>query len=327
MEIKPVYFPFTFISKRVENAFRVCFSQIKLYMPSKLQISENIEQSGNKFIDICVPVCGEEQRISTILKDYKNWASIHDKTDPCLLKTRLNKIPFFDDTSIANIRSDIQKEISKKNCEQPVDHVLNARIFLHFAQELDVQKDQLEQDFYAINKSQADMFKDLIAEGNEDFSELSGSEDPGTYMATERVQAWARLMLQSCGQIDGLYITSSRAVFDHILNLTPDAEKVSEIRIDRNIIENSREWQAELLEAIHALATEQWTGAKDRFEDWSSTQDAESKLCITLYTVPDTKPKELFAKFISYDFDQVKPQKDEQGFKNTVLGVLRIGPE
>ena len=66
--MKPVYFPFTFISRPVIEAVSACFRQIVVYQPSERHVPEQMRQwAESGMLEIRIPVKEDEERLEADL--------------------------------------------------------------------------------------------------------------------------------------------------------------------------------------------------------------------------------------------------------------------
>ena len=220
-----VYFPFTVPSPSAMRCLAACFSKTAVFRISDSNLPEHLiswEKSG--FLDIRVPVSGKEKKIADVLRDYQNWSSLHENTPSAYLKHQ-SDIPFYSDTSISKIRTDITRRIREKEAAaasdfNPEERLFAARLFLALAEEYDLNQILMTEEFQAIDTMEKKLFGDLKGEAGEpDFLPShpldAVIEDPGCHMTEERIKAWALLMLKD--ETDsGVYATDSRAVFDFL---------------------------------------------------------------------------------------------------------------
>ena len=76
--MKPIYFPFTYISEPVVEATGVCFKQLVVYQPSNQKVPEKMQKwAKSGILDIRVPVKSDEKELDAALRDYKTWVNIH----------------------------------------------------------------------------------------------------------------------------------------------------------------------------------------------------------------------------------------------------------
>jgi hypothetical protein len=93
--MKPIYFPFTFISEPVFDALSACFGKIVVYQSSKVNIPENMKEWDNSGkLEIRIPIEGDEEKIDNILQDFKTWAQLHQGSELSFLKHKLKKYRF-----------------------------------------------------------------------------------------------------------------------------------------------------------------------------------------------------------------------------------------
>jgi len=93
--MKPVYFPFTYINNTVARDLYACFGQVTVYQPGAHSIPENMERLAKEgMLDLKVPVSGDEARLVALIKEYKEWGELHQKSDTAFLKA-IGESPFF----------------------------------------------------------------------------------------------------------------------------------------------------------------------------------------------------------------------------------------
>ena len=136
--MKPVYFPFTYINDTVARDLYACFGQITVYQPGAHNIPENMQRLANEgLLDLKVPVSGDEAKLEALIKEYKEWGELHQKSDTAFLKAIGERIPFFDDTFSTQLASQIKKIRDENYSKEKPDILFNARLFLCLAQDYD----------------------------------------------------------------------------------------------------------------------------------------------------------------------------------------------
>jgi len=342
-QMKPIYFPFTYISKPVAEALYACFGKAIIYQPSSKNIPEEIRklvESG--VLDIRMsgkPEKKDEERLSAILKEYNTWANLHQGSRGIQLdffKVGRNKIPFFDDSSTSQIKADI-KDITDGNLvEKEPDPVLNARIFLSIAQNFDMQNDKIVQDIASFESARKDLIKNLKGEdwtsplvhSNEDEFKAINLTDYD-YMVQNRIEAWALLMscdlMQDREEMSGLFVTSSRQALDYLLEKTPEIENVFSINtipMVENPVEKSAKWSKDLMEYIEIVSESSRPLECDNFNIVSDDQKCETKASLSLYLVPGVPPLKYFSRFTRFDSTDGKITKNRVKLKNTFIGYI-----
>jgi hypothetical protein len=329
--MKPVYFPFTFISNPVCQTLAVCFRQIVVYQISGIKIPDEMRQWGESgILDIRIPVKYDGDKLDAIVKQYRSWAASHQGSEIAFLKSRAHEIPFFDENSTRQIMADIKgKESRQKRSIEKPDPLLNAGLFLHLAQEYDIQNLTLSQDLQAIEAIEKDFMEELKGE-DQAFDEESALEktwethDPGHYMTKERIQAWSRLMQQD-PQDSGVFVTTSRSVFESLIDSTPEAELVDvldTIPVVDNEVEALETWRDELMKHLEMLSTVIWTAKTDPIITVPEIPECEIKASLTLYIVPGKTPHEFFHRYVEHDVFNYKEKYQKVRLKNTLLGLI-----
>jgi hypothetical protein len=330
--MKPVYFPFTFMTKPVCQTLAACFRQTAVYQFSSIKIPDEMQQlEKSGILDIRIPVKYDGDKLDAILKQYRSWAITHQGSEMAFLKARSDKIPFFDETSTRQITADIRSKGERQNrSQEKPDPLLNAGLFLHLAREYDMQNLTLTQDLQAIEAMEQDFMKNLKGDNHTLDQEITLEKtlevyDPGHYMPKERIQAWTRIMQQD-QQGSGLYVTTSRSVFEFLIDGTPEAELVDvldAIPVVDNEVEELETWRDELMKHFEMLATIVWLAKTDRITAAPEFPGCKTTVSLTLYIVPGKTPREFFAGFVEKDSFGVKYKHNGTKFKNTLLGLIQ----
>ena len=339
--MKPIYFPFTYISKPVAKALYACFGKTIVCQPSSKNIPEEIHKLDERgVLDILIsgkPKIKDEEKLSAILKEYNAWANLHQGSKGIQLdffKARRNKIPFFDDTSTSQIKADIKDITSENPARKKPDSIFDARIFLSIAQAFDMQSDKIDLDILSFETARKDLIKNLKGEvehsplvpGYGDEFRIGNFAD---YMIPERIEAWALLMccgpLQYREEMSGLFVTSSRQAIDHLLDKTLEAEKLASydnIPVEENQVEKTATWQNGLMGHLEMVAENLRPLEIDDFTADPDGLKCETKASLSLYLVPETSPLEYFSRFLRFDSTCEKIDKGRAKFKNTLIGHI-----
>ncbi len=319
--MNPVYFPFTYISEATIEALASCFKQTVVYQAISQNIPESMKKWGEKgILDIKIPVTGDEQKINAIIRDYKNWASIHQGSEKSFLKFQKEKIPFFEDTSEKRIMSEIRKYKDAKKEDEIPDTLLNARIFLQIAQEFDIQNQDVNQGLDEFKGLEQKLMKHLHDDDpeflipNAEFQVIQ--EDMGNYMTSERIEAWLNLM-QHDPELSGIFITDSPAVLEHITDKVPDMKLIH--HWDAIPVSQKREasdiWQNDFIRYLHNLAE------SDAPEPSADDMTVMSDNAIKIYLAPGKTPYQFFYQCISKpEF----PKNIGMNIKNTLIIYMEI---
>ena len=287
------------------------------------------ELSRDGILDIRIPVEVNGEFLDKILKDYRSWINTHQGTETAFLTAMAKKIPFFDENASSQIRADLKKTGKQISPQEKPDPLFNTKLFLQIAQEFDLQKKGLGRNMMDIEAMEDDFMKNLKWEDDDDHAravarKVLENDDPGHYMTTERINAWASLMLQD-PQASGLFITTSRAVLEHLIDIVPEMEEV--IRFDAIPMgvdegEMPSNWQDDLMETLEKLATENWPVPIDDMASPPEVPGKEKSVSLTLYIVPNKTPYECFADCVESDVFQAESVKTDTRFKNTLISLI-----
>ena len=339
--MKPIYFPFTYISNPVAHALHACFGKTIVYQPSKKKISEEIHQLVKKGI-LDTRISGklenkDEKNLWAILKEYETWATLHQGgrgTQLDFFKAMKNKIPFFDDTSSSQIKADIQNISGANPVRKKPDPAFNARIFLSIAQNFDMQNEKIVQDMASFETAQMDLIKNLTAEDEpspvvpgyrDEFKtdNLAGSD----HMIPERLEAWTLLMgcdpMQREDEMSGFFVTNSRQAIDFVLEKTPEIEKllsIDAVPMVENSIEKSAKWSRDLMKYLKNAAEIPKPMNCAPFAASSEDLKFEKKVSLSIYLVPGVSPLEYFSRFSRFESADSKITKNQVKLRNTLIG-------
>jgi len=327
----PIYFPFTFISKPVCQTLAACFRQTVVYQISSIKIPDEMQHWGERgILDIRMPVKYDGDKLDAIVKQYRSWANLHQGSEMAFLKSRTDQIPFFDENSTRQITADIKSKEGRQNLSQEKpDPLLNAGLFLHLAQEYDMQNLTLTEDLQAVEAMEQDFMKDLKGDNHALDEEIALEKtlevhDPGHYMTKERIHAWTHLMQQD-QQDSGLFATTSRSVFESLIDSAPEAELVGvldAIPVVDNEVEALETWRDELMKHLEMLATVVWIAKTDPIITVPEIPGCETTVSLTLYIVPGKPPHEFFNRYMEHDVFNDKEKHLKVKLKNTLLGFI-----
>ena len=333
--MKPIYFPFTFISQPAGEALRACFRRVVVYQPSRKSVPEGMqiwEKEG--LLDIRVPATGDEGQIDAICRDYRIWLDQHQGSDIALLKAQGNSIPFFDESYASQIKKDVLKNGRASESQGKPDFLLLARIFLQTAQELDAENWGIDQDLVSLEKMERDLLNGLRGEGGDSQVKSPGEmalniSDSGDYMTKERIQAWARLFLHDQSQLgaeaSGVFITNSRSVLEYLIDVSTGAETIlslDAVPVQKNTTEHVQKWQDGLMETLVRLVKNKETVVDEAFQSFPDSWAGERTVALNIYVIPGETPRELFARCVNSGFSQPEEDKVEKKINNTLLGLI-----
>lgn len=242
----PAYLPFTYLSESTARILFALAGPVVIYQPLKTNIPENLSALALQgIVEIRIPIIRDDDRLRAALTEFTDWARMNPgKSTPGagFFSQRQGDIPFFDETVINRIRSDIKQYHQNAHLADQeagrTEAEFSARLFLALAQENDLATDRLDLDLNRVKTLEKD-FLDTLKDADEvGFSRQSfGAEirrdDPGAKLTLQRIRAWATLAVAD-GALPELLITTSRAVIDALLETHGDAlslERLAGIRL------------------------------------------------------------------------------------------------
>ncbi|MCP4366962.1 MAG: hypothetical protein GY797_02435 [Deltaproteobacteria bacterium] len=346
--MKPIYFPFTYISKPMAEILHACFGKTVVYQPRKKNIPEEIHRLAERgVLDISISEEAkkkDEEKLSAILKEYDAWANLHQESRGIHLdffKAMNNKIPFFNDTSASQIKADIKDITDGNPVRKKIDPIFNARIFLSIAQNFDIQNDIIIQDMASFETARMDLIKSLRAE-DEVSPGVTGYQDEFTtgnladsdHMITERIEAWTLLMccdpMHRTGEMSGLFVTKSRQAIDYLLEKTPEAENVfsiDAIPMPKYPVKKPAKWFRDLMEYFEIVSESSMPLKCDQFAIAFDDLKSKIKISLSFYLVSGVSPLEYFSRFIRFDSSGNEMTKDQVKLKNTIIGHIGFSPD
>jgi len=328
--MKPIYFPFTYIPESAGKTLAACFGQLAVYQISGEKVPEDMQNLVKEgIIDIRIPMEISGELLDNIYNDYRVWLDTHQGTEITFLKTMAHKIPYFDQNASSQIRAEIKKTTRQMPAREKSDPLFNAGLFLHMAQEYDLQNERLSRDLRDIGTMEADFMKDLKGV-EEDVQSRSMAhkpieiQDPGRYMTAERLAAWASFMLKD-PQESEVFITYETAVIEHIIDIWPETKQIN--RVDALSLRGEQDdawasWRHEFVKSLEMLAIQSRPAGVDDLMPFTEVSGSETNFSLILFMVPEKAPRECFAGFIDADALRVDSAKTSSRMTNTLIGII-----
>jgi hypothetical protein len=333
--MKPIYFPYTYVAGPVAEALNTCFGQFIVYRPFSDKIPDQMQSwIRREVLDVRVPVTENETELKTALKNFQTWAALHlagPGKKITSLKTHLSSLPFFDELSSAKIVEDIREKILANPASPQPDPVLEARIFLSLAQELDRHNYELANELIRYDRKVADLIRDLKKE--EDFIAVEFRNDPiqlsdpfADYMISDRLEAWTRIFLKD-PDVSGLFVTHGTAIMEHLLDRSKAAARImrlESIPMGTGQTDWRESWQKRLVLNFMRLVQDEQEVLSDELIEQPDFPDAENTASLTVYRVPDQRPREFFARCAAINWtDTAEPERNNT-INNTLIAVIEF---
>ena len=317
--MKPVYFPFTYIS--LETAEDICafFKDIIICRPTCSGLPDTMRDLEKKgMIDINLPVLKDEEKLAGIIKDIKAWISMHSYGDKAFAMAVSEKNPFCSSTLPNQIRSQINKSEKSETPEDPDGNILAVRAFFQIAQESDMHNNEINMGLAAVEEMRQELMNVLKGDENasDNIKEAVRPETLGMtpYIWKERLKAWSCLLPQDMGMQDApLLLTTDSSIFENIIDRVETAEKIGFCEpapVFRQSIDSIERWQNDLIENLEKIAENTWDGGTGEICFPPYKDKSMAKLLI--YIIPGKTSLELFNLL----------ETKESKYKNTILCLV-----
>ena len=329
-----VFFPFTFITEPVLRSFRMFFKTIAVFQAASDTIPDTLKAWQAKGeLDIWMPV-PDEAHISAMLRGYREWALHHQGRDISVHKYYREKVPFFNETSVTRIKKEIRTFHNSQTDDSGVDAenlLYRAGLFLQMAQEFDEQNLEIFRDLSIQAKRERELFTGLKGEAGElpgiDLvAPVPPAEDTFGHMLSDRLSAWARLMLSHEGY-GHVFVTHRRDAVEAAMADLPQTG--THIHVQR--VPAFQDGAAGLQDALadHILQLSQLPFSK--FQEGTvpefSKETEDDNPVMELHIIPGSAPPEFFSRFVKTPptaADSITPQKS---INNTVLALVEPAGE
>lgn len=293
----PAYMPFTHLAASSARTLNSLVGPVVIYQPIKKRVAENLDRLTAKgMIELRAPLTRDDDRLCSALAELIDWGRMNHGRSAAganIVRTGQPEIPFFDDTAVSRIRSDLRRREAAAGPEPDRSEAqFNARLFLALAQENDLAGESLDQHLSHFQTLATAFLEHLPEADGAAFSRQNrGSalwqQDPGARLTGQRMRAWATLAAADPTPPEML-ITTSSAVIDWLLEAPEDLlslEKLAEIRISLPPADTA----PLLLRPLAALAAGSTEGLAE-LTALTVNGAAESTVCATVYRAADQPP-------------------------------------
>jgi hypothetical protein len=296
----PAYMPFTHLAASNARILNALVGPVVIYQPIKKRVAENLGRlTADGMIELRAPLTQDDDRLCAALAELIDWGRMNPGRSTAganIVRTAQPEIPFFDDTAVSRIRSELRRREAAAGPEPDRGEAqFNARLFLALAQENDLAGESLDQHLSHFQTLATAFLENLPEADGAAFNRQNrGSalwqQDPGARLTGQRMRAWATLAAADPTPPE-LLITTSSAVIDWLIEPPEDLislEKLAEIRISLPPAGTA----PLLLRALAALAARP-TGSTEALADLTAlTVDgaAEPTVCATVYRAADQSP-------------------------------------
>ncbi|HSO20930.1 MAG TPA: hypothetical protein VLT88_15805, partial [Desulfosarcina sp.] len=159
------YMPFTYIPEPAARRLARLAGPVVVYQPLAANVPPGMTAlSTDGRLDLRAPIAGEDARMRAAMAEFLEWGRSNPGRSTAgadFLGARQGEIPFFDETAVNRIRSDIRRFQSTGQPADPTEAAFSLRLFLALAQDNDMAADRLDQDLIRINALEKDFLETL----------------------------------------------------------------------------------------------------------------------------------------------------------------------
>jgi len=322
--MQAVLFPATYVPELLFDAVKTCFQKVLVYQPTRRHVPDLLQALSRKgLVELRIPVDSDEQKMETLVSGYRNWAGLHAGGALEFLKLQQGSVPFFDDTSIAKIRTDIRRAESGDRSAPPPDPLFNARVFLLMAQEYDLQVEEIARRLAAAHAAERKLFAGITGEANSGppESQAGRASDLSGRMIEARLTAWRHIFLKDRPAAPAAFIAAHRSVLDFLLEQTPAAEEVLHVRsipLLDSLSAAYSEWQNRFGRILDTLPEDAEEAAAALVAGLRPVAPVKRTAALKLYRIPGEAPAAFFARCARRSLGAESDR--EAGGEETLLG-------
>jgi hypothetical protein len=329
--MKPVYFPFTYINDDVASRLYACFGQITVYQPGGHNIPENMQRLAREgMLDLRIPVSGDEARLEALIKEYKEWGELHQKSDMAFLKAIGERVPFFDDTFSTQLASQIKKIRDENYSKEKPDILFNARLFLCLAQDYDIMQDGINRDLISVYEMEKKLLEGLTHEDEVFFSKNTGSsiqaaDDSGKYKIKERIEAWTCLMSKD-KEKPRFFITCSRDAFDFVIENAGDTNKVIEL-VSIPVCSQAdimNKWRNMLIGQVEGLLKDENFQIDKKIYNLPAAKEPEREVSLKIFRIINKSRRDFINNILEQEFQDVMINNNDEINKSIFICLSEL---
>lgn len=332
--MKPLFFPFTYITEPTINACLGFFDGISVPQASMKYIPGPMRQwTDQGYLDVRVPDPEDSRDFHAALMETDNWARYHRGGVSSFLKGYQEKVPFFGSLSTSQIKRDIRTaNQANPHDASHEDTVLRARVFLHMAQEFDIQHQTLSLQLQEQEAMEKKLYQELKGDGSPSDKTFGtdkswDKDDPFEYMMQDRLRAWSHVTL-SHGHIQGPLVTTYASVLaliqeEHVLDTESLIPAGAVSPIDKNMASAKKESQA-LEDYCGKLLNTPMPHLTDSGLLGTYSDEAVDTFSMKLYLLPGIAPKHFIARLTGVEVQGVPDRLDIFDAVNTLIGYIPV---
>lgn len=226
-------FPFTHVSDPRAKLLADVLGPVMVYLPVDGMASSPLTawvQQGA--IQTHTPAGLDGSALMAAVRGFKGWAEVYgtklsDISD--FYRRSQGRPPLVDENAPSQILTQIKRRESGDAAEEP-DRLFQSALFLALAHDHDMHRDEAGRQLGSVAAMEAELYADICGSTEDveisstlraDAAVAAASQEHGVRMSTQRLHAWACLA-QACSPAASVYVTTSSAILDHVLERYPD---------------------------------------------------------------------------------------------------------
>jgi hypothetical protein len=295
--MKPVYFPNTYLSPAVAEAIQANFASVVAYQPVGGRLPEDMRRLAQRgFLDIVAPPSDDDHQVELLTREFEQWGRLHHGGAGLHSAAHFGRFgadPLSNDHAPAVLVSEIKRRCALTPAPGQEGPFMLARVFLHLAQQADLQAHQLKENLERFEKGHAELFETLTGETARPAEGCGwagghGYEPSGDRLLKQRIEAWARLFLRHPYPTP-VFISANAEAIDLLAERHPDMRRI--------ILSDVRQTPpaTDLMSRLEILASGRAPAGEPLFEDKESVHPEDRAGAAVIHLVPDLSPLRLFA--------------------------------
>jgi len=213
----PILFPQTYLNPVEWNFLRGLFPSIGMLRIGSRDVPAHLLQAERDGDAVLQVVSGDDDdRVLRQKSQFREWLQMNAGADRHLLALQEDRIPFFDDASIAGIGKAIRDGMLPKATASPPDDMFRAKLFLSMAEDRQMADMEVSGEMVDLAARERVLFRQLHGTETADarFSPdgAGPAEDPCARMPAVWISSWCRLALKEKMDPSALVMTSPAAL-------------------------------------------------------------------------------------------------------------------
>ncbi len=325
------YMPFTHIADNHLKRIVAALGALTVYIPAESMAPAHMCAGADQgALDLRQPAGVDAEKLLGAIREFKAWAELHQGNITELaefLKSTQGQPPLVSDTDPTQISNQI-RQFGQTRAGGTADPVFRSALFLAMAHEYDQQQLEVDQGLGSVHAKEKAMFSKMdndiesLSGGStrdDGASGASGGHDPGLYMTVLRTESWAE-MVRGENPAASLYVTSSAAVFEHLLDVLPETRALLDWDLHTTAQDGPKliSKRQEVLQTL-AYAEDPWEIPLD---NPPSETASGGEFRLNVHALAGCSPQAFPAKLLTPRYPLDLSPTEKQGPKNTLIGLI-----